>query len=222
MKPCHTLQHIANTLQQIATHCNTLQHTEHIATHCNTLQHTATHCNTLQQFIYTLDMSFDIPTLDIYVWHDTCIHILCAWLDSNTCLHSHACTCDVTHIHVLDMYVWRDFFIRGTKLIRTCAILFTCGRAALLRVTGFDHCGTWLILIPTLKIQRTPLLCVRPLFICVCVCIYIYIWIHIYTYICIYINIYIYIYIYIYVYILYTYRSHVCIYKHIHTFIRGT
>jgi len=47
-----------NTLQHTATHCgamvwqprvgslnNTLQN---IATHCNTLQHTATHCNTLQ------------------------------------------------------------------------------------------------------------------------------------------------------------------------------
>ena len=37
--PCNTLQHTA-------THCNTLQYTEHTATHCNTLQHTATHCNT--------------------------------------------------------------------------------------------------------------------------------------------------------------------------------
>ena len=35
----HTQQYCNN----IATHCNTLQHT---ATHCNTLQHTATHCNT--------------------------------------------------------------------------------------------------------------------------------------------------------------------------------
>jgi hypothetical protein len=39
--PTHTLQHIA-------THCNTLQHTTcHGIAHlfCNTLQHTATHCN---------------------------------------------------------------------------------------------------------------------------------------------------------------------------------
>jgi len=39
------------SLQHIATHCNTLQHTathlQHITTHCNTLQHTAAHCSTL-------------------------------------------------------------------------------------------------------------------------------------------------------------------------------
>ena len=32
-------------MSEIATHCNTLQHT---ATHRNTLHHTASHCNTLQ------------------------------------------------------------------------------------------------------------------------------------------------------------------------------
>jgi len=64
-----------NTLQQTATHCDTLQHTatswrkyvdtyvqghscsfydshcdtlQHTVTHCNTLQHSAIHCNTLQ------------------------------------------------------------------------------------------------------------------------------------------------------------------------------
>ena len=54
---CNTLQHIAtrcNTLLHAGTHCNTLQQTatrhntlQHAATHCNTLQHTATRCNTL-------------------------------------------------------------------------------------------------------------------------------------------------------------------------------
>ena len=37
--------HIAAKFCNVATHCNTLQHT---AAHCNTLQHTASHCNTLQ------------------------------------------------------------------------------------------------------------------------------------------------------------------------------
>ena len=37
------LTHTQEYCNNIATHCNTLQHT---ATHCNTLQHTATHCNT--------------------------------------------------------------------------------------------------------------------------------------------------------------------------------
>jgi len=58
---CNTLQHTAthcntrNTLQRTTTHCNALQHTsthyntlQHTATHCNALQHTATHYDTLQ------------------------------------------------------------------------------------------------------------------------------------------------------------------------------
>jgi len=43
---------ICCTLQHVAAHCNTTQHTKirhHFGLHyCNTLQHTATHCNTLQ------------------------------------------------------------------------------------------------------------------------------------------------------------------------------
>ena len=50
---------------QLATHCNTLQHT---ATHCNTLQHTATHCNTLQTgkgaCTHTHKPELDISQLD--------------------------------------------------------------------------------------------------------------------------------------------------------------
>jgi len=45
---CNTLQHTAthcDTMQRTATHCNALQHT---ATHCNTLECTAVHCNILQ------------------------------------------------------------------------------------------------------------------------------------------------------------------------------
>jgi len=44
---CNIATH-CNTLQHTATHCNTLQRT---ATHCNTLQRTATHCNTLPTYV---------------------------------------------------------------------------------------------------------------------------------------------------------------------------
>ena len=54
---CSVLRrHTCVSVYDIATHCNTLQHTathstgaclQHTAAHCNTLQHTATHCNTL-------------------------------------------------------------------------------------------------------------------------------------------------------------------------------
>ena len=45
LHPTQTPEHCPNGYASCATHCNTLQHT---ATHCNTLQHTATHCCTLQ------------------------------------------------------------------------------------------------------------------------------------------------------------------------------
>jgi len=48
---CNTLQHTQleqTATHTIGTHCNTLQHTqlEHTATHCKQLEHTATNCNT--------------------------------------------------------------------------------------------------------------------------------------------------------------------------------
>ena len=61
--PCSIATH-SNSLQHIATQCNTLHHTaqlrrvvngpdentlQHSATHCNALQRTATHCNALQR-----------------------------------------------------------------------------------------------------------------------------------------------------------------------------
>jgi len=48
-----------NTLQNAATHCKTLQHSN-TATHCNTLQHIATHCNTLQHTATLLTLAFRV------------------------------------------------------------------------------------------------------------------------------------------------------------------
>jgi len=46
--------HWATHCEGVLSHCNTLQHiATHCNTHCNTLQHTATHCNTLRRSTVT-------------------------------------------------------------------------------------------------------------------------------------------------------------------------
>jgi len=56
------------TVQHIATHCNTLQRT---ATHCNTLQQTATQCSTLLHNMNLLLLSFLDFLIDIGTHYNT-------------------------------------------------------------------------------------------------------------------------------------------------------
>ena len=93
------LQHICNTLQHTATHCNALQQSglplntwvpqvysvQHTATNCNALQHTATHCNALQHT--------DTHTLPYAVVHGC--------LKSVTAIHCNTLQHTATHCNTL-------------------------------------------------------------------------------------------------------------------------
>jgi len=121
-----------HTRRDIATHCNTLQHT---ATHCNTLQHTATHCNTLQHCMQHTcrDVCFQ-NHISACTHMQRCDHVLhfsemweyrhveclragmCACRDVcriQRCEHSETCFCMLTHAEMCAHFTF--FRCRNTE-----------------------------------------------------------------------------------------------------------
>jgi len=117
--PAHSFPS-CNSLQQLATHCDTMQHryadelpirvahTHHLqlpATSCNTLQHTATHCNTDMLMSYQPESRTLITQLQHLVTHyNTLQHTatqVCWWATSQSRAHSSPSCNSLQHLATL-------------------------------------------------------------------------------------------------------------------------
>jgi len=108
---------------QIATHCNTLQHT---ATHCNTLQHTQ--CNTCMYHTWDpLHTFVHARSRQPYLYIQTLVH---TWWDMYVPHVRHAsyvCTCmfqvwTCTNTNTNESYRSLDTHTWGIELHRTCSV----------------------------------------------------------------------------------------------------